>query len=90
MKRSCALRGERGQREEQRDESATGDYHGNSPSRNCAASGDAGCFEETVGGRALDEPALVQEQDLVAEPARLAEVVRDHHDLGAGRVHRAR
>jgi hypothetical protein len=31
----------------------------------------------------------VDEQDLVGEALRLAEVVRDHHDLGARRVDRA-
>ena len=69
---------------------ATGDYHGNSPSRNCAASGESRVFEKTFGGRALDQTSLVQEQDLVAEAVRLTEVVRHHHDLGAGGVHARR
>ena len=42
--------------------------------------------EKTVDRRALDEPPVGQEQDLVAEAPRLAEVVRRHHDLGAARV----
>src|SRR4030095_13954650 len=37
---------------------------------------------------ALDEVTLVQEDNLVAETVRLSEIVRDHHDLGACRVHR--
>ena len=40
--------------------------------------------EKSGGRRALDEPSLVQEQDLVAEAARLPEVVRAHHDLRSG------
>ena len=43
-------------------------------------------LQELLGRRALDEPALVQEQDLVAEAPRLPEVVGHHHDLGARRV----
>ena len=45
-------------------------------------------LEETVHRRALDQPSLVQEQDLVAEAARLGEIVRRHDDLGAGGVER--
>jgi hypothetical protein len=36
--------------------------------------------------RALDEPALVDEEHLVTEPACLAEVVGRHDDLGSGRI----
>ena len=42
-----------------------------------------GLLEKRVDRRALDQPALVDEQHLVAEAARLAEVVRGHDDLGA-------
>ena len=45
-------------------------------------------LKNTLGARALDEPALVQEQHLVGEAPRLTQVVRHHHDLRAGRVHR--
>ena len=56
--------------------------------RKAAASAVAGWRKKRVDRRALDEPAVVEEQDLVAEAPRLAEVVRDHHDLGAGGVDR--
>ena len=89
MKRSCACAAECGQRAAAATmQGATCDYHGSSPSRNCAASGEAGCLKKRSAGGALREPALVQEQDLVAQAVRLAEVVRHHHDLGAGRVQR--
>ena len=45
--------------------------------------GGGGLREKAVDRRALDEPPLVEEQDLVAQAPRLAEVVRGHHDLGA-------
>ena len=48
----------------------------------------AGPHEKPVSGRSLDDPTLMQEQDLVAKPARLAEVVSDHDDLGTGRMQR--
>src|SRR5262245_40298568 len=42
--------------------------------------------KESVDGRALDEPSLVQVQDFIAEPPRLAEVVGRHHDLGSSGI----
>jgi hypothetical protein len=36
----------------------------------------------------LDNAAAMQELDLVGQPPRLAEIVRGHHDLGAGLPHR--
>ncbi len=50
--------------------------------------GRRGVAKEAVDRRALGEPAVVEEQDLVAEALGLAEVVRDQHDLGAGGVDR--
>ena len=48
-----------------------------------------GALEKAVGRRAFDQASLMKQQDLVAQAPRLAEVVRHHHDLGAGGVHRA-
>src|SRR5208282_1024588 len=45
--------------------------------------------EETVGRRSLERLALVEKHDLVAKPARLSEVVRDHDDGGAHGVQRS-
>src|SRR4029453_4930366 len=47
-----------------------------------------GAAEESTDAGPFDEASLVEEEDFVAETMRLAEVVRDHHDLGARRVHR--
>src|SRR5689334_11259209 len=44
----------------------------------------SGRFEEGGRRRVFDEPTAVEKDDVVGEPARLAEVVRGHHDLGAG------
>ena len=44
--------------------------------------------EKRLHRRALDQPPLVDEQHLVAEAPRLAEVVRRHDDLGARGVER--
>ena len=52
---------------------------------NAAASADAGC-EKSLHRGALDEAPLMEIDHLVAEAARLAEVVRRHHDFGAGGV----
>ena len=82
------VRGERDERAEQCKKCTTGDHHGSSPSRNLRRLGRGGVLQKTIGRRAFHEPALVQEQDLVAQAMRLAEVVRHHHDLGAGGVQR--
>src|SRR5688500_12926573 len=39
--------------------------------------------KEALDAGALHQASLVDEQHLVAQPARLAEVVGGHHDLGA-------
>ena len=39
-----------------------------------------------MGRRPFDKPALVQEQNLVAQAMRLPEVVRNQYDLGSGGV----
>src|SRR5260370_22273258 len=43
-------------------------------------------LEKILGRRVLQQPALVQEQHLVREPPRLAEIMGGHDDLGAGHV----
>src|SRR5689334_13707755 len=43
-------------------------------------------LEEAVGGGLLDEPAVVEEEDLVGHAAREAEAMRGHHDARAGTV----
>src|SRR5208283_5908878 len=51
--------------------------------------GGFGSQKKAVGGGALKRLALVKKYHLVAQPSRLAEVVRDHDDLGSGGVERA-
>ena len=43
-------------------------------------------LEKSFRRRALHQPALVQKENLVAEPMRLPEVVRHEDDLRTGRV----
>ena len=50
--------------------------HGSSPLMKAAASAERRLLEETFHRRALDQPPLVEEQHLVAQAPRLAEVVR--------------
>ncbi len=38
--------------------------------------------EEALHRRAFCQPARIDEQDFVAEAARLSQIVRGHHDLG--------
>src|SRR5215813_2723044 len=45
-----------------------------------------GAAEEVGGGPLFEQAALVQEDDLVGEAPRLAEIVRGHDDLGAAEV----
>ncbi len=44
--------------------------------------------EKPVRGGAFEQPAAVQEQDLVGQTPRLAQIVDGHHDLGPGLVDR--
>ena len=61
-----------------------------SPATKARASGGAGAHEEAGGVGVLDQPALVQEDDLVGVAAGLAEIVRGHDDLDAALVQRRR
>src|SRR5215813_5867668 len=45
-------------------------------------------LEKLVSRCSLQHPPLINEENLVAETVRLAEVMRDHHDLRSGLVHR--
>ena len=68
-----------------REDDATVQFHGSSPLRKAAASAVRGAGEEARrGARSASRPSC-RNSDLVAEAPRLAEVVRDHDDLGAAR-----
>ena len=61
----------------------------NSPARNARLAVSAGELKKCCGRRGLDHAAAVQQHDVAREPARLAEIVRRHHDLDAARGDRA-
>ena len=76
MKRSCACAATAANASSSATNDATGRLPWQFSFQKAGGLGRGRVLEETVGRRALDQPALVQEQDLVAEAVRLPEVVR--------------
>ena len=85
MKRSCACLAADGEREQQTQERCGVRLPWQFSFQKAGGLGRGRMLEKLVRRRALHQPALMQEQDLVGEAVRLPEVVRDHHDLRAGR-----